>query len=110
MLNLLQGNTYEMHKKFKIMAFQYVNVGSMCCLSTTYITLYITLDFRHVLLRKDKAFAGLKCLTDIIPDFFSHSEFQPYRVTKSYNRYGEERFINMIYIKINLLLLWMFQF
>lgn len=75
----------------------------------TYITLYITFDFRHALLRKDKAFAVLKCFIDIIPDFFTHNDFQPYNVTKSYNGYGEERFINMIYIKISLLHLWMVQ-
>lgn len=62
-----------------------------------------------VSLRKDKAFAGLKWLTGIIPDFFSHKEFQPYRVTKSYSRYGEERFKNIIYIKKNILLLYTVQ-
>lgn len=105
MLNLLQGDTYEMHKKIKITALQFVNVGSMGCFSTACIILYITFDFRHASLRKDKAFTGLKWLTGIIPDFFSHNEFQPYRVTKSYSRYGEERFKNITYIEINILLL-----
>ena len=109
MLNLLQGNTYEMHKKNKIMALQYVNVGSMGCFSATFITICITFDFRHALLRKDKDFAGLKWLTDVIPDFCSHSEFQLYKVKKSYNRYGEERFMNIMYIKMNLLILWTVQ-
>lgn len=82
MLNLLQGKTYEMHKTNKIMALQYFNVGTVDCFSTTYITLYITFDFRHAVLRTDKDSAELDWLTDIIPDFFLP---QTCRVTKSYN-------------------------
>lgn len=52
------------------MALQYFDVGTVDCLSTTYITSYITFDFKHALLRTDKDSAELNWLTDIIPDFF----------------------------------------
>lgn len=55
MLNFPQGNILKNIKKIEIMALQYVHIGSMGCLLTAYVALHITFDFRHALLRKDKA-------------------------------------------------------